>query len=101
VLGGTSKKVMENVTRICFSPDGKRFAFERRSLTEGEDALTIVNADGTGEQKLATRKHPDFFLPGPAWSPDGQTIACPVGGFTGGYYRSMPSLISQVAHKGL
>jgi len=89
VLGGTSKKLLENVSRISFSPDGKRFAFERRYASEGEDAVMIVNADGTGEQKLATRRHPDFFLQGAAWSPDGQTIACPAGGFAGGYYRSV------------
>ena len=89
VLGGTSKKLLENASRISFSPDGKRFAFERRYASEGEDAIIIANADGTGEQKLATRKHPDFFLGGAAWSPDGRTIACPIGGFTGGYYRSI------------
>src|SRR5439155_12185192 len=57
VLGGTSKKVLENISRISFSPDGKRFAFERRYVSEGEDAVIIANADGTGEQKVATRKH--------------------------------------------
>src|SRR5213075_2097428 len=61
----------------------------RRYVGEGEDAVMVVNADGSGEQKLATRKHPDYFLPGAAWSPDGQTIACPAGGFTGGYNRSV------------
>jgi serine/threonine protein kinase len=89
VFGGTSKKLLENASRISFAPDGKRFAFNRRYASQGEDALMIVNADGTGELKIATRKHPDFFLPGAAWSPDGQTIACPAGGFTGGYYRSV------------
>ena len=89
VLGGTSRKLLENVSRISFSPDGKRFAFSRRYASEGEDTVMVANADGTGEQKLATRKHPDFLLPGVAWSPDGQTIACPAGGFTGGYYRSV------------
>ena len=89
VLGGTSKKLLEDVSRISFSPDGKRFAFIRRYPSEGQDALIVVNADGTAEQKLTTRTHPDFFLPGVAWSPDGQTIACPAGGFTGGYYRSV------------
>jgi eukaryotic-like serine/threonine-protein kinase len=89
VLGGTAKKLLENASRISFSPDGKRFGFIRRYASEGHDAVIVVNADGTGEQKLATRTHPDFFLPGAAWSPDGQTIACPAGGFTGGYYRSV------------
>src|SRR2546430_925679 len=89
VLGGTSRKVLENVSRISFSPDGKRFAFVRRYVSEGEDAVIVVNADGTGEQKLATRKHPEYFLPGAAWSPDGQTITCPAGGFIGGDYRSV------------
>ena len=90
VLGGTSKKILDNVSRISFSPDGKRLTFERRYATEGEDAIIVVNADGSGgEQKLATRKHPDYFLPGGAWSPDGQTIACPIGGFENGAYRSV------------
>ena len=89
VLGGTSKKLLENVSRISFSPDGKRFAFNRRYAGQGEDTVILANADGTGEQKLAVRRHPDFFLQGVAWSPDGQTIACPAGGFTGGYYRSV------------
>ena len=89
VLGGTSQKLIGNATRITFSPDGKRFAFERRYMKEGEDAVVVANADGSGEQNLALRKNPDFFLPGAAWSPDGQTIACPIGGFTGGYYRSV------------
>jgi dipeptidyl aminopeptidase/acylaminoacyl peptidase len=74
VPGGTSKKVLENVSRISFSPDGKRFAFTRRDLTQGEDAIIIVNADGTGEQKLARK--PGYFLPGAAWSPDGGNLAC-------------------------
>jgi TolB protein len=89
VLGGTTKKLLENVTQISFSPDGKRFGFIRRYASEGEDAVIVVNADGSGEQRLVKRKHPDFFLSGVAWSPDGQTIACPAGGFIGGYYRSV------------
>jgi serine/threonine protein kinase/Tol biopolymer transport system component len=91
VLGGTSRKLLENVRAdpISFSPDGKRFTFTRRNAGQGEDALMLVNADGTGEQKLAARAFPDFFLGGAAWSPDGKTIACAFGSFTGGYYRSV------------
>jgi serine/threonine protein kinase/Tol biopolymer transport system component len=90
VLGGTSKRLLEGVGGpIGFSPDGKRFAFYRRYASQGEDALMLANADGTGEQRLATRAFPDFFLGGAAWSPDGKTIACGFGSFTGGYYRSV------------
>jgi serine/threonine protein kinase/Tol biopolymer transport system component len=90
VLGGTSKKLLEDAGgAISFSPDGKRFTFIRRYASQGEDALMLANADGTGEQKLATRTFPDFFLSGVAWSPDGKTIACAFGSFTGGYYRSV------------
>jgi len=92
VLGGTSRKVLEVVPGpISFSPDGKRFTFVRRDTNAAEDNLFVAGADGTDVQKLATRKHPDFFLgvSGAAWSPDGKTIACPIGGFSGGYYRSI------------
>lgn len=92
VLGGTSKKILEGVNGpITFSPDGKQFAFFRRDARAGEDLLMIGSVDGSPEQKLAYRKHPDFYLGlyGAAWSPDGKNIACPVGGFTGGYYRGI------------
>jgi Tol biopolymer transport system component len=92
VLGGTSKKLLDNVSRISFSPDGQRFAFQRRVQEKQEDAVILTNSDGTGEQVLATRKFPGFLLGGVAWSPDGKTIACPVGGFEGGYYRSFLSI---------
>jgi eukaryotic-like serine/threonine-protein kinase len=89
VLGGTSKKLLEDmrVAPISFSPDGKQFAFIR-SLKE-EDELMVANADGTGEQILATRKYPDNFLQSAAWSPDGKTIACPVGGLIGRFDKSV------------
>jgi len=90
VLGGTSKKLLEVVLGpISFSPDGKRFAFTRRYASQGEDALMTANADGTGEQKLAARTFPDYFMSGTAWSPDGKTIACPMGGFSGGFYTGV------------
>lgn len=81
VLGGVPRKVLVNVnTPITFSPDGKKFAFVRVSPNEEEGVLMIANADGTGEQKLASRGGYDWFsYSGPAWSPDGKVIASGVG----------------------
>jgi len=64
-----------------WSPDGKRMAFVGRDAAQKEDVLLIANANGSGEQKLASRKYPDNISPGsaPAWSPDGGVIAYAVG----------------------
>jgi Tol biopolymer transport system component len=50
---------------------------------EGLGRLLIVNADGEGQQVLAVRRYPDFFVTsergGPAWSPDGKVIVAAAG----------------------
>lgn len=79
VLGGTPKRIISEDadTPVSFSPDGKRFAFVRGETQKGEASLIVSNADGTGEQKLVTRKLTDFGFggwPWPSWSPDGETI---------------------------
>jgi Tol biopolymer transport system component len=57
-----------------WSPDGRRFA-----IAEGvEDALYVINADGTGARRLVSGGSGDFSVVGifhVHWSPDGTRIA--------------------------
>jgi serine/threonine protein kinase/Tol biopolymer transport system component len=77
-LGGTSRKVLENISGpVGLSRDGKRLAFIRS--VEGAhhvDSLIVANVDGTGEQVLARKESPAYFDNGPTWSPDGKTVVC-------------------------
>jgi TolB protein len=59
----------------ALSPDGRRIAFGRRSLS-GESALWVMRRDGRSQRRLADLG--SIALPeygGLAWSPDGATIA--------------------------
>jgi eukaryotic-like serine/threonine-protein kinase len=87
VLGGPPRKLIDDVdSAISFSRDAKRFAFVRHSSTES--ALMIVNADGSGEQKLATYKIPDVFLQ-VEWSPDDKVIAAAARKISGGFRNEL------------
>jgi serine/threonine protein kinase/Tol biopolymer transport system component len=84
LLGVTPKKILEDIdTPISFSPDGTQMTFIRGYPIQKQTALMIANSDGSGERKLATRNSPDDFgwIGGPAWSPDGNYIACAVGNY--------------------
>jgi len=82
VLGGTPRKVIENVAgvdsahSISFSPGEKQIVFIRRLPETNESAMIIADADGTTERTLALSKRPNIFLRSPAWSPDATVIAC-------------------------
>ncbi len=78
VFGGTSRKVIEDVSSpVGLSTDGKLLAFVRNN--QSESALMIANADGTEERKIATRQSPksfgNLFNGSVAWSSDSKRIA--------------------------
>ena len=79
-VGGTPKKVIDVCDSIAgVSPDGRKIAFMRY---EGRSKSTIfvANADGTGERALASLDGDEWFSEaGPAWSPDGKTMAVAAG----------------------
>jgi len=86
LLGGTSRKILVDTdSAAAFSPDGSRMAFVRNDPARGATLLLVANADGGGARVLAERGGLGFFsTEGLAWSPDGRTIACAVGGFDEG-----------------
>jgi eukaryotic-like serine/threonine-protein kinase len=78
VLGGAARQLIRDIDApVSFSPDGKQFAFIRGLPDKQEVHLLMAAADGSGERVLANRKAVATAqtLIGPAWSPDGKTIA--------------------------
>jgi serine/threonine protein kinase/dipeptidyl aminopeptidase/acylaminoacyl peptidase len=90
-FGGTSRRIMADLdSPVSFSPDGQRFAFVRFNKNTGEYSLHIAQIDGTGDTALATRQNGELFsIYGLAWSPDGKTIACLSGSFSGGFHMEI------------
>ncbi len=57
-------------TEPAWSPDGSKIAFA--SAREGSFDIYVMNADGTGTERLTTTNENDQH---PTWSPDGSQIA--------------------------
>lgn len=89
VLGGPPRRLAVGPHGpVSFSPDGRSLAF----INSHRDVfhLYVAKADGDAERLLATRTSPEKFIDivvGPAWSPDGDEIACVVRKYDqGGYF---------------
>lgn len=80
VLGGNPTQLITDIdSPVACSPDGRQLAFIRNYPDSGGamTALVVADADGSEERQVASRKGQIVFsLIGPAWSPDGKSIAC-------------------------
>lgn len=79
LIGGTATRLITNLQgTFSISSDDRRIAFIRNSHDNRETALMIADADGTNESALAIHSWVERIY-APAFSPDGETIACAVG----------------------
>jgi Tol biopolymer transport system component/DNA-binding winged helix-turn-helix (wHTH) protein len=75
ILGGTPKKVAENVwSDFGISPDGQQIAFIRRDSERKRHLLIVSKLDGSGERELSVKNAPADYRSPPAFSPDGSKI---------------------------
>jgi DNA-binding winged helix-turn-helix (wHTH) protein/Tol biopolymer transport system component len=84
--GGPIQKLISDVdSPVSFSPDGREFVYEHCLQPRNDIELIISDIDGVAKHHLATLHDVSGYLyqPGPAWSPDGKTIAVPALSTTG------------------
>jgi Tol biopolymer transport system component len=74
--GGVPRKLKEHVdTGVTFSPDGRQLAFLRHPGGNTRELITANISDGH-ERKIAAWDTEPGPLSDPAWSPQGDEIAC-------------------------
>jgi eukaryotic-like serine/threonine-protein kinase len=73
VLGGAPRRLLDGVSVVAPSPDGRRLALF--VWQTGGAILRVAGAEGESPRDLVARTGRDHFDSGPAWSSDGRTIA--------------------------
>jgi serine/threonine protein kinase/Tol biopolymer transport system component len=80
-IGAVATRVEKSDGLPTTSHDNKQIAFIRYDRNNQSDSLVIANADGSGEQIIATRKWPQQFgldiLTRPVWTPDNKALLLP------------------------
>lgn len=71
-IGGSPTKLLENVSTVSFSPDGRSMAFRRANGLENS-AIVVSDKDGRGERLVLQRSGPKA-VSNVAWSPNGRTV---------------------------
>ncbi len=71
-LGGTPRKIADQIFQFALSPDGKRVALLRANRAKGGVDLVTVATAGGGEN---AEHHWDNPHPALGWSPDGERLA--------------------------
>jgi WD40 repeat protein len=80
-LGGPVRKLFTDVdSLVSFSPDGRKFAYERCIPADNHIDVRIANADGTSDALLGAIQNSSCFMyqSGMSWSPDGWVLAIPL-----------------------
>ena len=73
VLGGTPRRILDDVDSVSASPDGRSLAMTGGII--GDIVLRVSGASGESPRDLAFRKGSDHFDSQPSWAPDGSSIA--------------------------
>jgi serine/threonine protein kinase/Tol biopolymer transport system component len=77
VLGGTPQRLVTDIdSNVTFSPDGKQLAYVRFNNPDPDKFQLIVRDVESGQEKVLVNGPASEGLYDPAWSPDGQMIAC-------------------------
>ncbi len=77
MLGGTPQRLVTDIdSNVTFSPDGKQLAYVRFNNPDPDKFRLIVRDVESGQERVLVNGPASEGLYDPAWSPDGQVIAC-------------------------